>query len=183
MKIEYRCKGCTLSDESKALIEDRVRRLGKYLGEVDRAEVFFERLSNPAQSDKVHSEITIWLASTVARAKGSGDEELPAFDRAERKLAHQLEKLKGRLLARSHPHHRTDKAVDPAHLDEVPQIARSKAFELEVLDPETAAVRMELLSHSFYLFINSLTERSAVVYRRGDGSVGLIDQAEAVDPS
>jgi len=40
-----------------------------------------------------------------------------------------------------------------------------------------------LLSHSFYLFINSLTQRSAVVYRRGDGSVGLIDQAEVLDPS
>jgi len=183
MKVEYRCKGCALSDEHKQLIEDRVHRLSKYLGEVDRAEVFLERSSNPAQSEKVHAEITLRLAKTVARAKGSADEEMAAFDRAEHKLAHQLEKLKGRLLARSHPHHRVDKAVDPSQLDEVPQIARSKAFELEVLDPETAAIRMELLSHSFYLFINSLTQRSAVVYRRGDGSVGLIDQAEVLDPS
>ncbi|MGC9154354.1 MAG: ribosome hibernation-promoting factor, HPF/YfiA family [Ferrimicrobium sp.] len=183
MQVEYRCKGCVVSDDSKALIEDRVHRLSKYLGEVDRAEVFFERSQNPAQSDKVHAEITLRLASTVARAKGAAEDELAAFDRAEHKLAHQLEKLKGRLLARSHPHHRTDKVADLSQLDEVPQIVRSKAFELEVLDPETAAVRMELLSHSFYLFINSLTERSAVVYRRGDGSVGLIDQAEVADPS
>jgi putative sigma-54 modulation protein len=34
---------------------------------------------------------------------------------------------------------------------------------------------MDLLQHDFFLFTNSETGRAAVVYRRDDGHLGLID--------
>jgi len=87
MKVEYRCKGCALSDEHKQLIEDRVHRLSKYLGEVDRAEVFLERSSNPAQSEKVHAEITLRLAKFFfghvkgkTRSQKNSAKERPSID-------------------------------------------------------------------------------------------------------
>lgn len=181
MNLDFRCTGCEIDGGTKGLIEDRIQRLGKYVGEIDMAEVHIERSPNPANENRVTAEITLRLSKTVARAKAVGAEEIAAFDKAEQKIKHQLEKLKGKLVARSHPHHRQGKTADLAGLSENPSIAKRKVFELETLDPEAAALRMELLSHSFFLFVNALTNRSAVVYLRGDGSVGLIDQVSDAD--
>jgi putative sigma-54 modulation protein len=45
------------------------------------------------------------------------------------------------------------------------------------MTPEEAILQMDLMSHDFFFFMNADTERAAVVYRRDDGDVGLIDQA------
>lgn len=60
---------------------------------------------------------------------------------------------------------------------ESPRIVKTKTVENMLLTPVDAAVRMELVGHSFYFFTNVETNRPAVVYRRDDGDVGLIDEA------
>ena len=45
------------------------------------------------------------------------------------------------------------------------------------LTPEEAALQMELLGHDFFFFTNADTDRAAVMYRRDDGDLGLIDEA------
>jgi putative sigma-54 modulation protein len=44
--------------------------------------------------------------------------------------------------------------------------------------PEEAALQLELVAHDFYLFTNAETGRAAVMYRRADGDLGLIDEAD-----
>lgn len=179
MHIEYRCRGCNVGERDQGLIEDRMHRLGKYLGEIERAEVHLERSGNPANELGVACELTVHLPKAVVRAKAYAPEEIAAFDRAEAKLRHQLERYKGRLVGRSHPHHRGPKAGQ-----EEPRgarIVRTKSFMLDALDPETALERMELLEHPFYLFVNQETQRTSVLYRRDDGTYGLIEQAEPAD--
>ena len=43
------------------------------------------------------------------------------------------------------------------------------------MTPEEAALQMDMLGHDFYFFTNADTGTAAVVYRRNDGDVGLID--------
>jgi putative sigma-54 modulation protein len=45
------------------------------------------------------------------------------------------------------------------------------------MTPEEAALQMELLGHDFFFFTNAERYKAAVVYRRNDGHVGLIDAA------
>jgi len=52
---------------------------------------------------------------------------------------------------------------------------KNKSFAIKPMTPEEAALQMDLLGHDFYFFTNSETEQAAVVYRRHDGDVGLID--------
>ena len=40
---------------------------------------------------------------------------------------------------------------------------------------EDAIAEMDELGHSFFLFVNAETERLAVLYRRDDGDLGLIE--------
>ena len=58
------------------------------------------------------------------------------------------------------------------------EIVRSKRVEKLLLSPLEAALRMDLVSHDFYFFTNADTGEPAVVYRRNDGGIGLIDQTE-----
>lgn len=66
-----------------------------------------------------------------------------------------------------------DRDSDDAEL----RIVKTKRFHLGPLTPSEAALKMDLLGHGFFFFINSETNRSAVVYRRDDGGIGLIDEA------
>jgi putative sigma-54 modulation protein len=43
------------------------------------------------------------------------------------------------------------------------------------MDPEEAALQMELLGHDFFLFTSSDSGRAAVMYRRRDGGLGMIE--------
>jgi putative sigma-54 modulation protein len=56
-----------------------------------------------------------------------------------------------------------------------PRIVRTKQFAIKPMTPEEAALQMELLGHDFFLFSNAETSAAAVVYRRKDGQIGLID--------
>ena len=55
---------------------------------------------------------------------------------------------------------------------------KSKRFAMMPMTAEEAVGRMELLGHGFFFFTNIDTSRAAVVYRRDDGDVGLIDEAD-----
>ena len=52
---------------------------------------------------------------------------------------------------------------------------KTKQFTIKPMAPEEAALQMELLGHDFYFFTNSESGRAAVVYRRHDGDLGLIE--------
>jgi putative sigma-54 modulation protein len=46
------------------------------------------------------------------------------------------------------------------------------------MDTEEAILQMNMLGHNFFVFTNSDTNRTNVVYRRKDGRYGLIEPNE-----
>ena len=63
--------------------------------------------------------------------------------------------------------------------DELPddeiQIVKTKKFAIKPTNPEEACLQMEMLGHSFYVFLNSDTDQVNVVYKRKNGTYGLIE--------
>lgn len=55
------------------------------------------------------------------------------------------------------------------------ELVRRKTFAIEPLDPLQAAAQMIELDHDFYLFQDAGTGADAVVYRRDDGRLALIE--------
>ena len=43
------------------------------------------------------------------------------------------------------------------------------------MDVEEAVLQMELLEHKFFVFMNSESNRVAVVYKRNDGDYGMLE--------
>ena len=54
-------------------------------------------------------------------------------------------------------------------------IVRTKSFELQPMDEIDAMAELEMIGHSFYVFLNKSTEKVNVIYKRNDGNYGIIE--------
>ena len=197
MDIAIRSRNLEVTDPLRAVVEHKLTKLERFLDGMERAEVRFTEEKNPRIAEREVCEVTVHGHGHVVRARACGTEPLVAVDRVVDKLEHQLVKLKSKLVGRSHVrragHHNSGLVTDdgpPRHVRPLPgalalddieepedggRIVRSKQFSFKPMTPEDAALHMDLLGHTFYFFANSETSRPAVVYRRNDGHVGLID--------
>jgi len=186
-----------VSDALRVMAEEKIGRLDRFVEGLDYAEVHFSEHKNPRISDKEVCEVTIEGHGHHVRCKVQAPDGFQAVDKAYEKLEHQLHKLKTKLSRRNHgrpkahkkvdalgavavafPEEEVGGPVDDEQVDALPQIVKSKRFAIHPMSADEAAERMELLGHGFFFFTNAKTSRSAVVYRRDDGNVGLIDEAD-----
>jgi putative sigma-54 modulation protein len=184
--VTIRGRNIEVSDGLRAAAQEKVSRLSRHLDGWEHAEVHFSEEKNPRISAKEVCEVTVWGHGHVIRAKAASSDAFASVDRVIDKLEHQMEKLKSRMQSRSHPR----RPVDSGHQDRLAngaepegdetganqsRIVKTKRFDIKPMTPEEAALHMDMLGHDFYLFTNADTGVAAVVYRRNDGDVGLID--------
>jgi putative sigma-54 modulation protein len=192
MDIAVRGRNVDVPQSLRAVVEEKVTRLARFLGGIDRADVRFSEERNPRIAEREVCEVTMYGHGRIVRARAAAADTAAAVDRVIAKLEHRMEKLKGKRIGRSHPrrHGSLDSGTDRSEPDlEGPddaedaegdgqaKIVKTKAFDIKPMTPEEAALQMRLLGHDFFLFTNVETARAAVVYRRSDGNVGLIDAA------
>lgn len=188
MDVSVSGRHTTVSEPLRRLAQEKVGRLDRYLTGMERAEVHFWEEKNAQAQRREYCEVTMEGHGHHVRCKVSAPDGFTAVDLAVDKLERQLRKLKTKIERRRKQRSRPqlDAELVPESLvtnggpasdepEPVYHIVKSKRFELTTMDPQAAALQMDLLNHDFYLFTNADTTRSAVVYRRTDGDIGLID--------
>jgi putative sigma-54 modulation protein len=181
MDIAIRGRNIDVSDVLRQTVEQKVARLARFVDGMERAEVRFSEERNPRISDRDVCEVTVHGHGHVVRARATGPDSFSAVDRVVDKLEHQMIKLKGKLVGRSQPRRQPLVQANghvPAEDEDATEDARivkTKQFSIKPMTPEEAALQMDLMGHGFYFFTNSETGQAAVVYRRHDGHIGLID--------
>jgi len=182
MQVHISSRRTHVSDRLQDLTRSKLERLDKYVPGLERADVHFSESGNPRVSDKETCEVTVEGDGHHVRTKVTAPDPYTAIDLATEKLEHQFSKLKSKLHRHEHSGVQSirldplDDAPETAQVDEnVSRIVKKKQFAIAPMDPEDAILQMELLGHDFFLFTNADTGRSAVVYLRDDGDVGLID--------
>jgi putative sigma-54 modulation protein len=183
MQVNISSRKTVVTDRLDELTRDKINRLEKFVPGLERADVHFYEERNPRISDKEICEVTVEGHGHHVRTKVTAPDPYTAIDRAYEKLEHQLHKLKTKL--NRHTQSGESIRVDPVpvngtELDIEPNIStivKTKQFIIDPLSPEDAVLKMELLGHDFFLFTNDQTGKSAVVYVRDDGDVGLIEAA------
>ena len=189
MDISIQGRNVEVSDLLKATVEEKVTRLGRYLDSMERAEVRFLEERNPRIADKEVCEVTVVGHGHIVRARAAASDTFAAVDQVVDKLEHRLEKLKGRLIGRSHPRRHgggvpgsaaatavaEDEGGEEWAEEDAPRIIRTVQSDAKPMTPEEAVLELDLLGLGFFLFTNAETGRAAVVYRRKDGQIGLID--------
>jgi putative sigma-54 modulation protein len=170
-----------VSPSLRATTIEKIGRLERFDGGIDRAEVRFQEERNPRIANKEVCEVTLHGNGHIVRAKVAAPDQFAAVDLAIEKLEHQLEKLKKRTVARNHGKaHATPAkgavAVAIAETEPVEgRLVRTKRFHMKPMSTDEAILQMDLLGHEFFLFEHADTGQAAVVYRRADGDVGLIE--------
>jgi putative sigma-54 modulation protein len=181
VEIRVHANHMDLSDDLRVLTEEKVAHsLRVFDGAVDFIDVEFTAERNPRlAAERFRLEITSNVAGQVVRVEAAEPDMRTAVESATDRFERRLRRLKKRLITR---HRRAEKRLNPGvesvedeQEDHSLTIDRVKRFEVKPMTTEEAALQMELLEHSFYLFLNAETDRYGVLYRRRDGSLGLID--------
>jgi putative sigma-54 modulation protein len=181
VEVQVRGKRMSVGDGLRRAAEDKVAHSARVFELTGTVDVEFTVEPNPRQSEeRCRVEITAKAAGHLVRVEAAAPEHRSALDLAVDKLERQLSRLKERLVER---HRRggdkqlnsasegVEETSGPADL----QIERVKRFAVKPMTPQEAALQMELLGHSFYLFLNAESDRYSVLYRRRGGSLGLIE--------
>lgn len=195
MEVTVSARHTEVPERLRLLAEDKIGRLDRFVDGMDRAEVHFTTSKNPRIAEPEMCEVTLEGHGHHVRAKVAAADGYVAVDKAVAKLEHQLSKLKTKLQRQRKAAGRErpappEGALVPDDLVAVaaaeaavapgtqgpPRIVKVKRFATMGMTADEAAQRMDLLGHGFFFFTNLDTGRAAVVYRREDGDIGLIDE-------
>jgi putative sigma-54 modulation protein len=182
IQVDVQTRNIRMSDHIKNHVEKKAGKLDHYLPAIEEAyvELTYHKSARNA-CDRNVAQITVRGKGLLLRTEERGDEALVAFDVAIDKLQRQIDRYKGR-----HYHGRGDgrsaSDVDEnvAQVDETgelpPLIARRKQFRILPMNDLEAVEQMKLLGHdNFFIFYNADTSKINVLYRRRDGTYGLIE--------
>lgn len=162
-----------VTDTMKQYAEQKIRRT-ESIAEIEEAVVTFIVSGHKQDTHKV--EVMLRLEGGVVRAEERTDDMYASVDAVADKLERKLRKLKEKLRRRLRRGGLPELAsTTQAEEEENPfEIARVKQVSLKPVDVEEAILEMNLLDHNFHVFINSATRSTDVVYKRIDGTYGLI---------
>ena len=174
MKVIVTGRNMSVRETLVEQVESKLEKFEKYF----RSDIEIHATFSHQKTDQI-VEITIPIKQgTTFRAEERSDNMETSIDMAVDKLARQISKHKTKLEKRYRGHETIRfEEIPPAETPEPdgPQIVRNKKFFMKPMDPEEAAMQMELLGHSFFVFRNRDTEEMNVVYARKDGKFGLIE--------
>lgn len=130
------------------------------------------------KKDRQKIEVTIPVKGDIIRSEQVSDDMYVSIDLVEEVIERQLRKYKNKLVARHQAGGNFNEAFfeeEVAPDDDEIRIVRTKRFGIKPMFPEDACMQMDLLGHNFYVFSNAETDEVNVVYKRKDGTFGLIE--------
>ncbi len=156
----------------KAAVEEKIGKLERYF--TPDTEVI---VTLSVQKDRQKIEITIPMKGNIIRAEESSSDMYVSIDLVEEIIERQIKKYKKKLIDKKQSALSFSEAFmqEEYEMDDEVRIVKTKKFGMKPMDPEEACVQMELLDHSFYVFLNSETDEVNVVYKRKGNTYGLIE--------
>jgi putative sigma-54 modulation protein len=191
MDIVVRGKNVDVPPRLRKLAREKVRKISRFTHDAGRVEVEFSELRNRRVSDNQVCDVIVHLKRNFVKAHAAASEPAAALDLVIDKVEHQVARIKEKRVTRTHAPRRNRSASNDA--DNLPapdgnieaeddddagivnRIVKTKRLTMKPMGPEEAALQMDLLGHDFFLFTNAENGHAAVLYRRRDGNLGLIE--------
>ena len=187
MDVEVIARG-QVSEHTRRLAEQELDRLeGLVKGPVMGGRVVLTQEQNPRIPLRARAEGELLLAGRAVRARAAAGSMDAAVDELGERLRRQVRRYVDRMATRqrepaqappgewrhgSLPSARPERSFRPPRER---RIERRKAFVLEPIDVPEAALEMDALDHAFFLYRDVATGSDALLYRRDDGRLAVID--------
>lgn len=174
MKIDIYAKNYEVSEKLKTITEQKLSKLDKYFKDDDSA----AKVSFKKQANSLTTEIMLDFNGKFVRATATSDNFYDNIDVILPKLEGQIRKHRTRF-----DKHNKNNAFGEAAMFDIKnkeenlksQLVKKKHFALSPMTVKEAEEEMELLGHSFYVFLEAKTGTVQVLYKRNDGDLGLIE--------
>jgi len=191
MDIVVRGKNVDVPPRLRKLAREKIRKISRFTHDAGRVEVDFSELRNRRVSDNQVCDVIVHLKRNFVKAHAAASEPAAALDLVLDKVEHQVARIKEKRVSRTHAPRRNRDASSAANALSAPdggidadddddagivnRIVKTKRLTMKPMGPEEAALQMDLLGHDFFLFTNAENGHAAVLYRRRDGNLGLIE--------
>lgn len=156
----------------RAAVEEKIGKLERFFNPDTEVHVTLS-----VEKDRQKIEVTIPVKGNIIRSEQVSTDMYVSIDLVEEIIERQLKKYKTKLVDKK----QTTEAFSRMYIendfmdDEEVKIVRTKKFDIKPMYPEDACIQMELLGHSFFVFINAETDQVNVVYKRKGDTYGLIE--------
>lgn len=172
MRIDILGKNLKVREEYKERIIQKLDKYSKYFHSDITAYVVFSHVKGFQVV-----EVTIPLKhGAIIRAEESSYDMLSSIDTVVERMHKQITKYKTNLKKRFRSNESIKFEDIPEEAEQADiSIVKTKNFPIKPMDPLEAVLQMNLINHSFFVFLNAETEKVNVVYKRKDGSFGLIE--------
>lgn len=176
MKFIISGKNIEVTPGLKDAVEQKLGKLERYF--TPDTEII---VTLSVEKDRQKIEVTIPVKGNIIRSEQTSNDMYVSIDLVEEIIERQLRKYKNKLVARSQNGASAGFKKEFVESDDTVadeneiRIVKTKKFGFKPMFPEDACVQMELLGHNFYVFTNAETDEVNVVYKRKDGSFGLIE--------
>jgi len=175
MQVNVIGRHIEVTDSLRQYATEKFNRLDKYLPKAVPVIITLSVVK------KVHhiAEASIKSNGVLIQASEETAEMYSAIDLLVEKIERRVRRYKEKLVDHKHQTGRPEAAeASPSHLeDRIPQIIKTKRFDLKPMLPEEAVMQMELLDKDFFIFSNIGSGQVNVIYKRKDGNIGLIEPA------
>lgn len=173
MKFNIVGRNVNVSDRTKKQIEKKLGKLSKFFPDDVVANVTLSRL----REDQT-VEVTIPLKNTMIRAEETSNDLYASIDLSEEVLERQIKKHRTKLIDKTQNADSLSELFnyDEEGIDEEEiRIEKVKRFDFKPMSPEEACLEMDLLGHNFFVYRDAETAETCVVYKRNNGTYGLIE--------
>lgn len=174
MKIKTLGRKVTLKENFITMAEKRMTKFDRFFE--DDAEC---HITVTVEANRQTVEITLKSQGFLYRAERSAPDMESAFVEAADLIGRQIVRNKNKLGARIKRAEAVDLSdfegeLDSPAVDEEYRIVREKRFTVKPMTVAEAVLQMNMLNHSFYVFLNVEAGGICVVYRRNDDDYGLL---------
>lgn len=196
MDLQIRTNGTKMTNELREFIERRSAKLDHLIDHVVDAQLELRTSRQRGGAETTVAQITVHTRRLIFRAEERASEPAKAVDEVVDKLARQIRRYHDKRTDRKRrlptaqvidelasPRSRSDDGRfdaaedDNFDLDEDESrngVVRTKRFSIKPMPVDEAIEQLELLGHDFYLFHNADEDQINLLYRRRDGSFGLL---------
>jgi len=181
VEVEIYARNMDVTERINDYVTKKISKLDRYIPGIEEARVDLAYVKSARSStDRQVAQITVRGRGFILRAEERADDIFAAFDTALDKMQRQIERFKGKR-QRGRDGRAIEEVVHEPTVEEEageagPVIARRKTFHLSPMDEMEAIEQMLLLGHeNFFIFYNANTNTVNVLYRRRDGTYGLIE--------
>jgi len=180
--VEIKARGMKPTPRLTEYIDKKTQKLERYLNEIDTAKVEISHNKNARDvNDRFVTQITISGKGFVLRSEERLDDIYAAFDSALDKIHRRIEKYKGKSYrgrGDGATIARIEEELAFGAISEETEflIARRKKLSLIPMDEEDAILQSEMLGHqNFFIYYDINSNSVNVIYKRRDGSFGIIE--------